>query len=162
MSAVMDPNVAISDAVQTSFNLLRLMRDDGNIPASGYYDRLAQIRVSVSNMRGEAGRQEEASNATQTPRNYALGLQGLTNTADMDGDSGNTTTIPERDMSNQDSMDPIWTGDDFGGMDALNNPFIDNFLAEKGFNWPSGSSPEDDALRAFAHELEDEFLFGSI
>ncbi|KAF4125407.1 hypothetical protein GMORB2_4247 [Geosmithia morbida] len=48
ISAITSPNSADSDAVQTAFQLLMIMRDNGNVSAGEYFSRLAQIQLSVN------------------------------------------------------------------------------------------------------------------
>ena len=71
MSAVMDPNVGMSDAVSYAFTILRAMKEDGNLPSFDYYERLQRTRASVGKMReaNEARcRVSAAGNGSTTPR----------------------------------------------------------------------------------------------
>jgi hypothetical protein len=70
MSAVMDPNVGMSDAVSYAFTILRAMKEDGNLPSFDYYERLQRTRASVGKMReaNEASsRVSAAPNGNTTP-----------------------------------------------------------------------------------------------
>ncbi|KAJ5417519.1 uncharacterized protein N7487_001069 [Penicillium crustosum] len=132
MSAVMDPNVGMSDAVSYAFTILRAMKEDGNLPSFDYYERLQRTRASVGKMReaNEARcRVSAAGNGSTTPREQQV--------HDADGSAlGFVDGVP------------------------LDNPLIDSFLADKAFVWPDGMIPPDDSLRDLVCELGDEFLFG--
>ncbi|KAJ5498545.1 hypothetical protein N7453_007596 [Penicillium expansum] len=132
MSAVMDPNVGMSDAVSYAFTILRAMKEDGNLPSFDYYERLQRTRASVGKMR-EAN---EASSRVSAAPNGSTALQEQM-VQDADGSALG-----------------------FGDGVPLDNPLIDSFLADKAFIWPDGLNPQDDSLRDLACELGDEFLFG--
>lgn len=163
MSTVMNPSVATSEAVQTSLNVLKAMRDHGNIPAGDYCERLAQIQSSVSRMRAEAEKQQynDALSAT---------IGDVTSTTLRTIDSQrrvvphDATRLPD---SLLDAPTPIhqfpYTDYNvaYGSMDALANPLIEDFLGGTWLAWSSGASAENDPLRAVALELEDHQLFGS-
>lgn len=154
ISAVMEPAAAISDAVQTAFNLLTAMASNGNVSAKDYLGRLQHIRSTVSNARAEAERRS-ATAAT---------LQRL---SCPDRQDHSTESLnPERNEFLTEQVDwnlseTLLGGDDLSGEDPLGNPFIESFLAEKAFEWPGGPSPEQEFLRQFARELEDEFVFAT-
>lgn len=148
MSAVMDPNVAVSDPVQTAFSLLRSMRDDGNIPASDYCDRLALIQTSLSEL-GEGARRRDATDegpAAKSPTAaHAGGQEGQATGHDWGFENSCPGGFESRKLD-----------DDF---DALANPYIDDFLAEKSFAWSSTSFPDGSTLQQLANELGDSFNF---
>ncbi|KAL4951897.1 fungal-specific transcription factor domain-containing protein [Aspergillus filifer] len=50
ISAIISPNLADSDAVQTAFQMLMGMRDKGNATAGQYFERLVQIQWNVSRL----------------------------------------------------------------------------------------------------------------
>ncbi|KPM46543.1 hypothetical protein AK830_g67 [Neonectria ditissima] len=50
ISAISSPNSSDSDAVQTAFQLLMVMRDNGNAAAGAYFSRLLQIQWTVSRL----------------------------------------------------------------------------------------------------------------
>ncbi|KAH7322457.1 fungal-specific transcription factor domain-containing protein [Stachybotrys elegans] len=58
VSAITSPNSGDSDAVQTAFQLLLVMRDNGNAAAGQYFSRLAQIQWSVSRLFARLGVEE--------------------------------------------------------------------------------------------------------
>ncbi|CAI7653159.1 unnamed protein product [Penicillium viridicatum] len=134
MSAVMDPNVAMSDAVSYAFTILRAMKEDGNLPSFDYYERLQRTRISVGKMR-EANEARCRVSATH-----------------------NGSTTPQEQLVHDAD------GSALGFVDGvpLDNPLIDSFLADKAFVWPEGMIPEDESLRDLMCELGDEFLFGPV
>lgn len=152
ISAVMEPAASISDAVQTAFNLLTAMASNGNISAKDYLSRLQHIRATVSNARAEAERRSVT----------AATLQRMSC-------SGQEKHLPESSIYQGEAFlseqidwnlsETLLSGEDISGDDPLGNPFIESFLAEKAFEWPGGPSPEQEFLRQFARELEDEFIF---
>ncbi|CAI7587813.1 unnamed protein product [Penicillium glandicola] len=132
MSAVMDPNVGMSDAVSYAFTILRAMKEDGNLPSFDYYERLQRTRASVGKMR-EAN--EARSRVSAAPNGSATPQEQLVH--EVDGSAlGFVDGVP------------------------LDHPLIDSFLADKAFVWSDGMIPQDDSLRDLACELGDEFLFG--
>lgn len=154
ISAVMEPAAAISDAVQTAFNLLTAMASNGNISAKDYLGRLQHIRSTVSNARAEAERRS-ATAAT---------LQRMSCSGQEEHPPERLSSHGEAFVDQQNDWNLSATllgGEDFSGEDPLGNPFIESFLAEKSFEWPGGPSPEQEFLRQFARELEDEFVFAT-
>ena len=164
MSAVMNPCVATSEAVQLSSNVLRAMRDHGNIPAGDYCERLRQIQSSVSNMRAEV------------ERNQSLDISGPARNPDLQFD----LPRPDENALRPVSHDNLRTPDlvpgasphrqqfpyaNFdagnGSMDALAHPLIEDFLGGNWLAWSGGTFPEDDAFRQVALELDDHRLFES-
>ncbi|KAF2165085.1 hypothetical protein M409DRAFT_67379 [Zasmidium cellare ATCC 36951] len=155
ISAVMEPQSTVSDAVQTAFSLLRSMASNGNISANDYLNRLEHIRSTVSSARAQADQ--------RLPR-VTLPNGDMEKSNHLD--QGQAIAATSRIITNNDPplwepSNPMLSGDEFNGDDPLGNPFIESFLAEKAFQWPGGLSPEQDFLRQFAQELGDEFLFGS-
>ncbi|KAJ5740675.1 hypothetical protein N7493_000547 [Penicillium malachiteum] len=132
MSAVMDPNVGMSDAVSYAFTILRAMKEDGNLPSCDYYERLQRTRASVGKMR-------EAT------------IAGSRIPACLNGDENLENDVPRE-------AEGLRLG--FNDGVPLDHPLIDSFLADKGFVWSDGMLPEDHTLRDLACELGDEFLFG--
>lgn len=151
ISAVMEPAAAISDAVQTAFNLLTAMASNGNVSAKDYLGRLQHIRLTVGNARAEADRRNATAATLQSmscPHPPELSTESL------GAPRNELPSEPDRNFS-----ETLLSGEDLSGEDPLGNPFIESFLAEKAFEWPGGPSPEQEFLREFARELEDEFVF---
>jgi proline utilization trans-activator len=65
VSAISSPNASDSDAVQTAFQLLMMMRDKGNAIAGEYFTRLLQIQGSVNHLFARATATREATLVTQ-------------------------------------------------------------------------------------------------
>lgn len=153
ISACMNPATSTSEAVATALSLLKAMADNGNIFARDYLGRLEHIRRQVSNVRSwEEARQDHSFNAlpqVDVPIDPAQSLGGV------------GTTAHRHHAAAETSVESLLSGDNFLHDDPLGNPFIESFLAEKAFSWPDGPSPDQDIFRQFAHELEDEFVFGS-
>ena len=133
MSAVMEPNVGVSDAVSCAFTILKAMKEDGNLPSCDYYERLQRTRASVGKMRENSVAQ--SSIPATCPKSNA-----------------NLETEVARDAEGL----ALEFNDGF----PLGHPLIDSFLADKGFLWSDGMLGEDQSSRELAYELGDEFLFG--
>lgn len=67
ISAITSPNASDSDAVQTAFQLLMVMRDNGNAAAGQYFSRLVQIQWSVSRLFARTTAMEETSVSGNPP-----------------------------------------------------------------------------------------------
>lgn len=148
MSEVMEPNPAVCDAVQTAFSLLASMRDDGNVPASDFYDRLTLIRASVSELGTRTGRDTDASSTAKVRTSAAANNHQEAQPTGIDW-----TGAAENSYST--GLESCRLDD----LDALANPYIDDFLAEKSFEWSSTSFPNSSTLQQLANELGDSFSF---
>jgi proline utilization trans-activator len=62
ISAIVSPNSGDSDAVQTAFQLLMVMRDNGNAAAGQYFSRLIKLQWSVSRLFTRATAAAEEAN----------------------------------------------------------------------------------------------------
>lgn len=71
ISAITSPNSSDSDAVQTAFQLLMMMRDHGNASAGQYFSRLVQIQWNVSRLFAKATAAETAALSNDIPANMA-------------------------------------------------------------------------------------------
>jgi hypothetical protein len=139
ISAISSPNASDSDAVQTAFQLLMMMRDNGNVIAGEYFARLLNIQWSVNRLFTRTTAVQEA-----TP-----------DTGHTGGDEG-----PGRGPSNLHSTDPVGAAvlDDYDWskfmippnpygsydetdigvtVDPLDNPLLQAFLD------PTNGSQED-------------------
>lgn len=74
ISAISTPNSGDSDAVQTAFQLLSVMRDNGNAAAGGYLARLVQIQWSVSKLFNRATTTQATSPAPDNGSNENPGI----------------------------------------------------------------------------------------
>lgn len=123
VSAVIAPNANDSDAVQTAFQLLAVMRDHGNMTAANYYNRLMQIHWTIGRLfvratvTEDATPYNESSENTTAPEPLPMGF------ADADGFEWSNLVIPNCDDA---------TFADFGlgnaSVDPLDNPLLQAFL----------------------------------
>lgn len=139
MSAVMKPSTVTSDALETLLSILRSMKNDGNIPAVDFCERLSSVQAGVSSLRA-LGRVEE-SELDVIPS----GSQSI----------GNETIHSDVDHSQAASMDV----GSHGSVDILGNPLMDGFLQEDGVSWTDALFAEDGTLKQFASEMEEQFRF---
>ena len=159
ISAVMEPNTHSSDLVQTAFNLLTSIRDDGNIPASGFCDCLSQIQRSMSRLRDEPERDNHPNLAA--PSRIGSSFPDA-EAPSMDGAAGGP--LGSRNPVGNDRFIRNVVGaemEDFGAndFDPLANPYINDFLAEKSSAWSSNTFQDGSALQQLASELGDDFVF---
>lgn len=96
ISAISSPNSSDSDAVQTAFQLLMVMRDNGNAAAGEYFSRLVQIQWSVSQLFNRA------TAASTTSSNPAVDAQRSNSNANIP-----TTNLPITGWHDLDDYD--WT-----------------------------------------------------
>lgn len=159
MSAVMNPSVAMSEAVQTSTNVLREMRDYGNIPAGNYCGHLKHIHSSVSSMQAEAAKQEPLHCEAGTSQNLAPIISQNTGNLLSSADHARLPNVSSGVSTPRQQLSSAMFQASNEFTDALANPLIDDFLGGDWLAWPNGTFPEDDALRTVAIELEDRRLF---
>ncbi|OQE37803.1 hypothetical protein PENCOP_c009G08001 [Penicillium coprophilum] len=154
MAAVMSPSQAVSDAVDTAFSVLCSMRDDGNVPASDYYESLKLVQKRIAGLRDGVTKGREVkpiATAAQTPQ---IPLAGL-GRSQIDGRGwvGQNADVVEAMVGESGGggagIENFRLDDNF---DALANPYIDGFLAEKTFPWPN-NFPDGTTLQQFADEL---------
>ncbi|KXT14862.1 hypothetical protein AC579_745 [Pseudocercospora musae] len=150
IATVMEPSAGSSDAVQMAFNLLKTMSSNGNITAKSYLSKLEHIRSTVSSTRAKTKMKQEVNASTST----RSGPAQQSNQHDFSAVSVDSGQSSDWSLSHT-----LFSGQAFNMEDPLNNPFIENFLDERAFEWPSGPSPQEDALRQFVYELGDDFVF---
>lgn len=132
ISAITSPNASDSDAVQTAFQLLMVMRDNGNAAAGQYFSRLVQIQWSVSRLFSKAAAAagtEETPSSSNPPANSmaeshftpSVPPSGL---ADFDEYDWSNLLIPH--PSNIDYDDAVGGGTI--SADPLDNPLLQAFL----------------------------------
>lgn len=147
MSAVMKPSTQVSDALQTLLSILRSMKKDGNIPAVDYCERLAHMQARVSNLRTQGGMEQPIFNIAAPEAQASSSVDGVTQ-----ADASFAQDPPA-------STDIMGANANFGNIDMLANPLIDNFLDESRFDWQDMLFAEDGTLKQFASEIEEQFLF---
>ncbi|KAF4965600.1 hypothetical protein FSARC_6622 [Fusarium sarcochroum] len=155
MSAVMKPTAVNSDHLETLLSVLRSLKNDGNIPAVDFCERLSHIQARVSTLRA-IGRLDGISFDTPLARRQPLpgGLDGSQ-------DASAKQTQPLHTPMSMDSGPGI--GDsgiiDYENVDILGNPLIGSFLDGNQVQWLDVLFAEDGTLKEFSSEIEEQFLF---
>lgn len=149
MSTMMKPSMATSEALETLLSILRSMKNDGNIPAVDFCERLTHIQSRVSTLRSER----------------QIGEQSILDNAPVQDNAGGAedSSNPQGGQESM-SMTPrtIHASDGdihYGDVDILGNPLIGTFLDEVRVLWPDALFAEDGTLKDFASEIEEQFLF---
>ncbi|KAK2484537.1 hypothetical protein H9L39_02517 [Fusarium oxysporum f. sp. albedinis] len=152
MSAVMKPTAVNSDHLETLLSVLRSLKNDGNIPAVDFCERLSDIQARVLNLRA-TGRLDGMSfdrppMITHTPSSLPKEVpqaqdQAFQTPMSMDNGSG----ICESAIIGYENVD------------ILGNPLIGSFLDGNQVQWLDVLFTEDGTLREFASEIEEPFLF---
>ncbi|KAF4450928.1 hypothetical protein F53441_5989 [Fusarium austroafricanum] len=154
MSAVMKPTAVNSDHLETLLSVLRSLKNDGNIPAVDFCERLSDIQARVSTLRA-TGRLDGlsfdippakpplASASSGVPEGSAVQDQPFQTPMSMDNGSG----ICESGIIGYDNVD------------ILGNPLIGSFLDGNQVQWLDVLFAEDGTLKEFASEIEEPFLF---
>ncbi|OGM43802.1 hypothetical protein ABOM_007583 [Aspergillus bombycis] len=149
ISALLNPSVATSDLLQTSINILRTIRDHGNIPAVDYSKRLTLIQASVF-----TGTEEGHANSSLGRSQHTDQVQQVSRTSSL----GRPSNSEKLSVSN--SVDHTLVADiDINCPDTLAHPLMDTFLDENLSAWSSSMFTSDNAWRNLATEMEEHFLF---
>ncbi|KAG8668392.1 hypothetical protein FPOAC2_07676 [Fusarium poae] len=144
MSAVMKPTAVNSDHLETLLSVLRSLKNDGNIPAVDFCERLSHIQTRVSTLRA-TGRLDGVPPTTRPP----------SPNENLDSSAGQNQPL-QTPMS----MDTECNGVvDYDNVDILGNPLIGSFLDGNQVQWLDILFAEDGTLKEFASEIEDQFLF---
>lgn len=130
ISASISPNASDSDSVQTAFQLMKLMKENGNVAAANYFPRLQQIQDAFCRMMTSRLTTRQVADATQT---MLSSMQG--NTAPFPLLSP-TTEIGSHDRSSLAFFDTltdtstgfIETGRGCLSVNPLDNPLLEAFL----------------------------------
>lgn len=131
ISAITSPNASDSDAVQTAFQLLRVMRDNGNAAAGQYFSRLVQIQWSVSRLFARTAAAEETRTSENPPA--ANALSDITpppnvppsGSADLDDYDWSNLLLPHSFYANYDEVTARTIT-----ADPLDNPLLQAFLED--------------------------------
>ncbi|KAF5970472.1 transcription activator [Fusarium bulbicola] len=152
MSAVMKPTAVNSDHLETLLSVLRSLKNEGNIPAVDFCERLSDIQARVLNLRA-TGRLDGMSfdrppPIIQTPSSLPKEVpqiqdQPFQTPMSMDNGSG----VYESAIVGYENVD------------ILGNPLIGSFLDGNQVQWLDVLFTEDGTLREFASEIEEPFLF---
>ncbi|KAK7418126.1 hypothetical protein QQX98_004101 [Neonectria punicea] len=127
ISAISSPNSSDSDAVQTAFQLLMVMRDNGNAAAGEYFSRLLQIQWAVSRLFTQATTTEETTPAMDAP-------SGTTGNVTAPNPPSGLAELDDYDWSKFVIPTSLYTTyDETAGMgtisaDPLDNPLLQAFL----------------------------------
>ncbi|KAL6231472.1 hypothetical protein BDW75DRAFT_247858 [Aspergillus navahoensis] len=154
MSAMMKPTAVNSDYLETLLSVLRSLKNDGNIPAVDFCERLSHIQARVSTLRatGRFGR----VNVDRPSPGHPLSGFGGASTAAATQDQPLHTPI---------SLDDAERGHgglyNYDNVDVLANPLIGSFLDRNQVQWMDSLFAEDGTLKEFASEIEEQFMFGS-
>ncbi|RBR24749.1 uncharacterized protein FIESC28_02522 [Fusarium coffeatum] len=140
MSAVMKPTAVNSDHLETLLSVLRSLKNDGNIPAVDFCERLSHIQTRVSTLRA-TGRLDGIPPVTEEQQNITENSAFQTPMS-MDGSGLNEAGII-----------------DYENVDILGNPLIGSFLDGNQVQWLDVLFAEDGTLKDCASEIEEQFLF---
>lgn len=172
MSAVMKPTPATSDALEMLLSILRSMKDDGNIPAVDFCERLGIIQARVAELRatmggmetsilaGAAVEQQSEENTENNTGDGGVSASAAACTASAtEGNSSSSATEPQYQMVQGGMSGHDGYAMPYGHVDILSNPLIGRFLDEGRVPWPDSMFAKDGTLKDLATELEEQFLF---
>ncbi|KAL2864051.1 Zn(II)2Cys6 transcription factor [Aspergillus lucknowensis] len=146
MSAMMKATPVNSDHLETLLSVLRTLKNDGNIPAVDFCERLSHIQERVSTLR-------------------ATGLLDSIQFGPPSAEGASNAIGPEQFFQTPTSVDKGAGGGtgimDYECVDVLGNPLIGSFLDGNQVQWVDTLFAEDGTLKQFASEIEDQFLFNA-
>ncbi|KAL3482416.1 fungal-specific transcription factor domain-containing protein [Aspergillus californicus] len=145
MSAMMKPTAVNSDHLETLLSVLRSLKNDGNIPAVDFCERLSHIQARVSTLRA-TGRLDSMPSATDP---LPEGLQG---------DSPAVQRPIQTPISMDNEVETVGAMS-YDNWDVLGNPLIGSFLDRSQVQWIDGIFSDDGTLRQSASEIEEQYLF---
>lgn len=153
MSAVMEPDSSMSDAIQTAFNLLRSMSETGNVSASDNYQRLMRVHNAIKNMReGTNSRQNEtplgADSAVAQEAPVENSVQNL---------NGSKTNWSERIIIGRPEMTTDLQMNGTNRPNALQTPFMQHFLDDLASNWLNPEITRDQSVLGLVDEMGSDF-----
>jgi proline utilization trans-activator len=156
MSTMMKPSMATSEALETMLSILRSMKNDGNVPAVDFCQRLTHIQSRVSALRRPPAQTDEQSTIENPPVQDAPPVMN----AGGPGNLSNNHPQGQAPMSTALRATDAHGGDmHYGDVDILGNPLIGTFLDGIPVPWPDALIAEDGTLREFVSEIEEQFLF---
>lgn len=145
MSAVMKPTAGSSEHLETLLGALRCLRENGNIPAVDFCDRLSHIQTRISTLRA-TGRLGGGS--------FERPSRGLPVAGESD------SALNHRENQNQLEKPSSLNNEAEDHTEILGNPLIGSFLDTNKAEWMDYLFA-DGTLGEFNTEIEEEFLFGS-
>ncbi|KAF9890090.1 hypothetical protein FE257_006251 [Aspergillus nanangensis] len=138
ISAMIKPNVATSDSLQTLISILQFMKQEGNIPAANYCEEIRHIQDRIQRAMAEST--VESSSLGNSDDIICTSVGDVHVAEAVPGALGTTSHTSGANL------------------DSLTNPLIENFLDENRFDWPDALFAENGSFREFASELEEQFL----
>ncbi|KAL4886179.1 fungal-specific transcription factor domain-containing protein [Aspergillus karnatakaensis] len=148
MSAMMKPTAVNSDHLETLLSVLRSIKNDGNIPAVDFCDRLSHIQARVSSLRA-------------TGRLDGVELDKPSSSKSRPPAVSASTSVPDQQFQTPASMEDNAGIINYDTVDVLGNPLIGSFLDRNQVQWLDTLFSEDGTLKEFASEIEEQFLFNS-
>lgn len=130
-------------------SLLRFMKDAGNLPASGSYDQLIELKTELDSLKTR-----ERSNGLQ------MLLAASTSVSGQPGPPNNHPHVLTPSSTFADVM-AFGVGDGVGAV--LDNPLLQDFLQQPYSNWPAEPFDPVSGLPAgqFQFDWENANLFGN-
>ncbi|KAF5237745.1 hypothetical protein FANTH_10620 [Fusarium anthophilum] len=152
MSAVMKPTAVNSDHLETLLSVLRSLKNEGNIPAVDFCERLSDIQARVLNLRA-TGRLDGMSFDRPPPI--------IQTPSSMPKEVPQIQDQPFQTPMSMDNGSGVYESAIVGyeNVDILGNPLIGSFLDGNQVQWLDVLFTEDGTLREFASEIEEPFLF---
>lgn len=133
-AAMEDPdayeNVA-DDGIGVAWSLLRSMKDDGNVPASDYYEQLVQIEEDLQQACARR------RNRIELPLPSTINTDGLHLLLAASGTDTNETALSAGVISQ--SGNSLVQATLHTESDALNDPFLSGFLSQPQAAWTSSA-----------------------
>ncbi|KAF5672528.1 positive activator of transcription [Fusarium heterosporum] len=154
MSAVMKPTAVNSDHLETLLSVLRSLKNDGNIPAVDFCERLSHIQARVSTLR-TIGRLDGMI--------FDRPLAKKPSSAEASEETLETSVAQDQPFQTPMSMDNGSVVCDSGivnyeNVDVLGDPLIGSFLDGNQVQWLDVLFAEEGPL-GFASDVEEPFLF---
>lgn len=134
ISAIIAPSAGDSDAVQTAFHLLKMMRESGNVSAAQFHSRLLHIQTNVGRLRRLATSPNDTSLSATNNDVHAQGPPSPRFTPPGPLFFGNY----DWGYSTITDVNPVaydWTGLGRVTADPLENPLLQTFLDHTDATW---------------------------
>ena len=156
MSAIMKPSSLNSDLLETLLSVLRSLKDNGNIPAVDFCERLSQIQARVSNLRA-SGRLESVNVGLQARFRHSGEVSNEQSPVNTNQGQPNDTPVSMQDRVPRGHHETIIHND----IDVLGDPIINSFLDGNQMQLLDSILPEGGIPNDFASDLNEHFLLGS-
>ncbi|KAF8855632.1 hypothetical protein BDZ45DRAFT_655029 [Acephala macrosclerotiorum] len=128
------PDSVDDDGIGVAWSLLRSMRDDGNVPASDYYEQLVQLEEDLK----QACARRKRKGAEPPPHidAQASGLDLLLAASGTDSSAHGSQNLALSSLSGNVSMTSSQHEEYLSSNDPLNDPFLSGFLSQPQASWP--------------------------